>query len=260
MRFKISMKNPTSGPASSNFAATPVLQIIKGVISNYRCVRQSANFVFFESDKYALGVVAIAASLVGSSGLAAGTAVTATAEEEADFVGFMLGNLAVQGWVWRSPFQDGDEVEIVAARQGDKYEAFAIARPKDRMVALYPHCLRGRTRHWIVVAKWWLVGSVISMLMGVFLFLVNWMITSSTWGDTVRNLSMLPGVALILLPFFLIMAVSLGWKRMSFVRLAEKIFAKFGWENAHSIDLKKISGACQSSSESVDYGVFFFRY
>src|SRR5690242_669596 len=102
---------------------------LSGTIANYKCTRASASFVFTDSDRTKLGVVAIAAGVAGLSGPAISTAsYAASTEEEADYVEFELDGKPVKGWVWRSPFEEGDEVEVAAEWQGDHYEAGAIAR------------------------------------------------------------------------------------------------------------------------------------
>lgn len=121
---------------------------LSGTISNYQCTRAYASFVFSESNQQQLGVVAIAAALAGMSGQAATTAGAASdVEESADYLKFDLNGHAVKGWLWRSPFKDGDEVVIAAQRMNDHYEVYGIARPYDRTIALYPHCSRSKGRH-----------------------------------------------------------------------------------------------------------------
>lgn len=95
-----------------------------------------------------MGVIAVAAALAGLGGQAIAVANNAhSVEEEADYVQFGLNGSVVQGWVWRSPFSEGDEVHVAAQWIGDHYEAFGIARPADKTIALYPHCSRSKTRH-----------------------------------------------------------------------------------------------------------------
>ena len=121
---------------------------ISGRISGYKCTRAGASFVFTQSDQTKMGVIAVAAGLAGLSGQAISTAASASdMEEAADYVEFSMGGQQIKGWVWRSPFKEGDDVSVAAELRGDRFEAFGIARPKDKIVALYPHCSRGRRRH-----------------------------------------------------------------------------------------------------------------
>ena len=237
------------------------LKLLFGTISDYKCIRKNANFVFSRDDKAAIGVVAVAASVAGASGLAASTASSTNAEEEADYLEFTLDGHPVKGWVWRSPFNNGDEVQVVAQPFDSHHEAFAIARPTDRIVALYPHCSRGRIRHWLIVARWWVLASTFSILLATLGLLLSGAISSSAWIEVRDDIMvMVPRGAFIVYPFFLLVSVSLGWKWLSFVRLAERIFQEFGWHGAGSIDLKRISRATRTATDTSEYGIFYFRY
>src|SRR5580765_3716079 len=120
------------------------LQKLSGRIKNYKCKREQANFFFTEQDQSTMGLVAVAAAAVGAGGAAMGTTMAASdLEEAADYVEFTLADSSMKGWLWRSPFKDGDEVEVVGEWRDDHFEVVAVARTKDRTVALYPHCTRG---------------------------------------------------------------------------------------------------------------------
>lgn len=54
---------------------------------------------------------------------------------------------SAKGWVWFSPFQAGDEVEVISTQQEGYFEIVAILRPTDRTIALYPHCSREKNAH-----------------------------------------------------------------------------------------------------------------
>jgi hypothetical protein len=237
------------------------LQKLHGTITNYKCTRTSANFVFTDTDKSVMGVIAIAASIAGLSAQAVSTAASANTEEEADYLEFDLDGKPVKGWVWRSPFKEDDDVEVVAEWQHDHFEAFAVARPRDRIVALYPHCSRGRLRHWVNAIKWWVKGVAIFLLIGaVFLGTVDLFYTGS-WSKTFKILSsIMPVMTLGFYSFFLLMTISMAWKWMSFVRLAERVFRAFGWDRPSYIDLRKRSKETRTAADTKGYGIFFFRY
>ncbi|WP_318826172.1 putative type VI secretion system effector [Burkholderia thailandensis] len=84
-------------------------------------------------------------------------------KEEADKVQFEINGKQVTGWLMWFPFQDGDEVEVVAEplRNGT-YRTFAVLRPSDRTISLYPHCSRGR---------WAFFGNAVKVFA---LFLLSW--------------------------------------------------------------------------------------
>ena len=237
----------------------PAAGLVKltGTITHYRCTRAEASFVFTDSDRTALGVVAIAAGIVGLSGQAIATAANSTAtEEEADYVEFELDGKPVKGWVWRSPFKESDRVEAVAEWRDDHYEAAGIARPDDRTIALYPHCSRSMSRHIGNAIKWWFIGVT---LLGIFSLLV----AIPTFGleDFWRTVTdIVVWVVIAFYVFFGLMTISLARKWMPFVRLAQKVFATLGWPNPGNIDLVKTSKAQRKPGDPGEYGTFYFRY
>ncbi|WP_277424923.1 putative type VI secretion system effector [Burkholderia oklahomensis] len=90
----------------------------------------------------------MAAGLAGSGGAIGLVSLTGT-REEADKVQFDIDGKKMAGWLMWSPFKDGDEVEVVAEPLRDgTYQAFAVLKPDDKTIALYPHCSRGRIAHY----------------------------------------------------------------------------------------------------------------
>jgi hypothetical protein len=228
-----------------------------GTISNYRVARTEASFVFAESDKTKLGVVAVAAGIAGLSGQAIATAShAASTEEPADYVEFDFDGLSVKGWVWRSPFKEGDQVEVVGEINGSHLEMVAIARPEDRTIALYPHCSRGRARHVKNAAKWWFVGCSLFNLFvaGLILFIVP---VDRFWNDMGEQLLIMFGAVYV---FFGLMTISLIRKLTPFARVAERVFRALDWPNPSNVDLVKSSKVQRRPEEPGEFGTFFFRY
>ncbi|GER18897.1 hypothetical protein VCH24_39250 [Variovorax boronicumulans] len=238
-------------------ATQPRLVKLTGIISNYKVTRAEACFVFTDSDRNAMGAVAIAAAVVGLSGPAVATASNATSTtENADYVEFELSETVVKGWVWRSPFKQGDEVEVIAEWRDDHYEAAGIARPSDRIIALYPHCSRGRAKHAKNAIKWWLICST---LFGIFILLLAYPVVG--FRDYLRALGEGIGYG-IAISYFVVgaLAFDLARKWMPFVRLAERVFTTLGWLDPGSIDLIKSTKIQSKDNDSGELGTFYFRY
>ncbi|MFG6808892.1 putative type VI secretion system effector [Burkholderia pseudomallei] len=118
--------------------------ILRGVLENLRKERAAGDFLLNDSDRSAAGLTAVASALAGSGG-AVGLASLAGVKEEADRVQFEIDGKKITGWLMWFPFQDGDEIEVVAEPLRDgTYRTFAVLRPSDRTISLYPHCSRGR--------------------------------------------------------------------------------------------------------------------
>ena len=228
------------------------LVLLSGTVRNLKVTRASASFVFTESDQTRMGVVAFAAAIAGLGGQAMATASNASAmEEEADYLEFELNGQQVRGWVWRNPFREGDEVSVAAEHRADgHWEAFGVQRPADKTVALYPHCSRGRARHFKNAAWWWFFG------FGGFLLVVMApaiYFTGGGGGD-------FAGVFSGLMAFLGVMTFSLSRKWMPFVRLAEKVFRALDLPNPSDVDLVKSSNKQRTANDPGEFGTFYFRY
>ena len=198
---------------------------LSGIIANYRCTRKEANFMLTEGDRTRTGVIAVAAVLAGLSGAAASTASSANMEEDGDYVEFDLDGQPVKGWVWRSPFKNGDSVEVAAEWQGNHYETGGILRPNDRMIALYPHCSRGKNKHVTNAVKWWLIGATF------FVGGVN--LTKALTlpiNDYFFHSTIDPGIYVMIGCYIVLGLITfrIARKLMPFVRLSEKVFTTLG--------------------------------
>jgi hypothetical protein len=224
---------------------------LTGTIRNLKVTRDSASFVFTESDQTKLGVVAIAAALVGQGGQAM-SAASSDSEEIAEYLEFDLDGQQVRGWVWRNPFKEGDDVEVAAEKQGDHYESFGIKSPKDKLIALYPHCSRGRASHVRNAAKWWLIGGggfclifVLSSIESLSLLSKNYVLFSAMAG---------------IMAFFAFVTFMMTRQWLPFVRLAEKVFRALDLPNPSNIDLTKTSKAQRTDKDTGEFCTFYFRY
>ena len=228
---------------------------LTGSISNLKVTRASASFVFTQEDQTGLGVVAVAAAIAGLGGQAMAAASNASAvEEEADYLEFEVNGEPVKGWVWRNPFQNGDVVSIAAARSEAHWESYGMARLNDRTIALYPHCSRGRARHFVNAFKWWFFGA------GGFVSFVGIPLFYFTAGERFFEIKEIPIALLGLMAFFGVMTFSLSMKWMPFVRVAEKIFRTLDLPNPSNIDLVKSTKTKRAEHDPGELGAFYFRY
>ncbi|MDA5589937.1 hypothetical protein PL318_10925 [Burkholderia pseudomallei] len=134
--------------------------VLRGRLKNFKKERSTGDFLLSDTERSAVGLTAVASALVGSGG-AIGLASLGGTKEEADKVQFELDGKFFTGWLMWSPFQDEEEVEVVAEPSKDgTYRVFAILRPSDRTIALYPHCSRGKRVHFRNSFKWFLRGGL----------------------------------------------------------------------------------------------------
>jgi hypothetical protein len=241
----------------TDFVAKPqVNELIKlsGKIKNYQARRASASFVFSEENQNQLGVIAIAAALAEMGGQAASTVAAASdTEEVAEYVEFNLDEQTLKGWIWRSPFREGDDVAVAAQWQLDHYELFGIARPRDRMIALYPHCSRAKVRHVKNAIKWWAICTIIFFsFMAILALLV-------IGKELLQEPAFYWGNGFIAI-FFILMFTSLARQFMPFVRVAQKVFVALDLPDAKNIDLVKSSQQQRTKKDPPEFGTFYFRY
>ncbi|NGZ83175.1 putative type VI secretion system effector [Duganella aceris] len=233
---------------------------LNGKILNYKVSRKQASFVYTENDRTKLEVIAIAASLAGMGGQAISVASNANStEEDADYVEFSLDGKIIKGWLWYSPFHEGDEVKVAAEWQSDHYEVFGVARPSDQTISLYPHCSRAKTRHIKNAFKWWLITavmlqvviSIVFLTIGLDAFIDGWkyMTTGGAWW-----------LPLGLTVFCAIAIISMARQWMPFAKVAEKVFSVLELPNPHNIDLVKSSKNKNLPQDSPEFGSMYFRY
>lgn len=242
------------------------LQKLTGTIENLQCKRLHANFVFVESTKSVMGVTALAAGLAGLSGQAIALAQNAESlEEEADYLEFTLNGQPVKGWVWRNPFKNGNTVEVAVEWINDHFEAYAIARPSDSTIALYPHCSRGSWPQVFTAIQWWLwvttVFLVVCFAMVLFVGLFQDIFSTMYIIDSL--LGRVGGlVAILSYGFSGLFTIVQTSKWMKFVKIAERSFTALGLENPTNIDLVKRTKESFKTSPNRDryLSVCYFKY
>lgn len=204
---------------------------LSGIIQNLTTTHAEANFFFTQADKHRFGAVAIASAAAGLGAEAVLMASYATSmEEKADYIEFELEEKLCKGWVWRSPFDEGDQVNIACEWQEDHYEIYAVARPSDRLIALYPHCSRGKLKHIHNAVKWWIYTNIIfNSLLLLILFITAYNFENGQ--DIIIYGFMCFGIN------FAIIIWSMIRQWQPFVHLAEKCFRVLELPNPSNIDL-----------------------
>jgi hypothetical protein len=212
---------------------------LKGRITGLSRSRQSRDFVLGQIGG-GVGASAVAAGLSGMGGAAIAIAAL-DSTEKADFVEFSVDGETVRGWFWRFPFDDGDQIELVAERGEQGWVAYGVRREADGLVAVYPHCFEGRQAHYASTFRFW--GVVVGAIF---------------------QLSAVGEYLLYGLPALVVVFGFLAWraarKTDGFARIAETIFSSFGWSNVGRINLRKTSKALRRDGDGRDYGLRYFRY
>ena len=236
-------------------------QVLRGRIKGLSKKRCRHDFVFTADDRRRMGATAIAAGLAGLGGIAAGLGSMAIdTTEEADLLEFEVDGKAVRAWVWLSVFQEGDEVELVAEPDGDTWMGYGVRRVSDRIVALHPHCSRGRNAHYKASFSWFvkISGALLAanLLIGAIVAFAKSLPTEDIVPLVLFSLMGSSVVALI----YGVIAYRASMRFMGFVRLAEGIFQVFGWPDVKNIDLPAITKNDKRPGDPAGLGILFFRY
>ncbi|MEO2217990.1 putative type VI secretion system effector [Chromobacterium vaccinii] len=231
---------------------------VSGQISHYKKQRTLANFFFTDNNQKIMGLAAIAGGLTGAFGQAAGNVRdAANLHEEADYVEMKVDGQPVKGWVWFSPFSDGDIVEVIGTKKESYFEAIAICRPSDRVISLYPHCSRGKKAHVKSVLKWWVIlTGIIIAFIAILDGLINFF--SSTQVEYVAQTASFFYAALSIYAISGIFAYVNGRKFMIFVRAATQVFKIIGLENVDNVNLPKLTK--RKPGDPGVFGVMYFNY
>jgi len=236
-------------------------RLLKGRIHNLRKTRRNQDFFFTAADRARMGATAIAAGVAGLGGVATGlSGMAMDTTEEADLLEFDLDGKPVRAWVWQSVFNEGDEVEVVAEQAGTHWQGYGMHRLGDAIVALHPHCSRGRYAHYRPAFRIYL-KCMIPLLIAVFAIVAYQLHSVGvTVEELLAGLPWLIAGALASSLIFGGIAYRIARKMMGLVKLAEGIFEGFGWRNVKSIDLPAITKRNKKPGDSAALGVLYFRY
>lgn len=244
-----------------------VLKRVSGRIRGLKVSTVTVDAFVTDADRTTLKVTAAATALAGSAGLGIGLlGLNTDTSSEADLMEFELQQsdgrvLPVQACVWLTPFGEGDEVDVVGEQIGNVWKAVAVARPADRIVAVYPLCTHGRWAHWKKVAKWWW-WITLAMVIVSFLILLLMSFIDKEDVDSIFDFSKF-FISVLFLGgggIFAIIAWIIGRKVGKLVPLSEAIFRTFGWKNPKSFDLYATTKAKRRADDPEPLGLSYFRY
>jgi hypothetical protein len=234
---------------------------LRGSIDGVKRSRRNRDFVMSQIGG-GVGPAAVSASLAGMGGAAIAIA-TLDTTETADYVEFTLDGKPLQGWFWRFPFNDGDEVEVVAEEsESGTWSALGVRRESDGLVAVYPHCFEGRWSHYFSTFRVWaaIMGFAFIVLLIIDLISAlnagNFSLSGHAWVYAIYFGYGLPAM----LGASIFFAWLAGRKTEGFARFAEMVFRGFGWNNPSKLNLRAISKKKRKPGDGRDYGLRYFRY
>ena len=212
-------------------------QIIKGKISDLKVIDTS--LAVFGSGALN-GLPTIGHAVMGDNLAAASQVATSNRyEDESDFLNSVqyftckIGNLEVRGIFCRAFFRNGDQVEVVVEPcEEDGYFAYALRRPIDHRLWLYPWAMKGSKANSRAALK---NTGIFTLL--VYLFdLVLLIIVSNDLSDFAFGFSVTTPVFIL---FFLISYFCYKKLLGGGSKEADKIFATLGYPDPETVDMEK---------------------
>ncbi|MFQ1011786.1 putative type VI secretion system effector [Gilliamella apicola] len=212
-------------------------QIIKGKISDLKVIDTS--LAVFGSGALN-GLPAISQALMGDNLAAASQVATSNHyEDESDFLNSVqyftckIGNLEVRGVFCRAFFRNGDQVEVVVELcEEDGYFAYALRRPIDHRLWLYPWAMKGSKANSRVALK----SELIFILPVYFCILAEVIFVSKQLSTFIAGFCISTALCTL---FFLI--TYFWYKKLlgGGSKEADKIFATLGYPNPKTVDMEK---------------------
>ncbi|MBU9132007.1 hypothetical protein KTD17_03240 [Burkholderia multivorans] len=233
------------------------VQVLRGTISQLKCRRRHQDFVLNEAQHAYIQATAAGAALAGMGASAIGLIQSsANSEEEADWVEFELDGKHIEGWLWKMPMTNGDEVEVVVERRPrDRYFAYSVRRVRDDMVAVYPHATRGRS-----ALYQWLMKIMLCLFIPIFGLLCILLFRDVDGIERATLVIFLGVTGAAALVIFWVLFHRAYLKMKHFARLAEVIFACYGWSDVRRINLVRSSKQMKPETRDLEYGIHYFRY
>ena len=212
-------------------------QIIKGKISDLKVIDTS--LAIFGSGALN-GLPAISQALMGDNLAAASQVATSSRyEDESDFLNSVqyftckIGNLEVQGIFCRAFFRNGDQVEVVVEPcDEDGYLAYALRRPIDHRLWLYPRAMKGSKANSRAALK----SELIFILPVYFCILAEVIFVSKQLSTFITGFCISTALCTL---FFLI--TYFWYKKLlgGGSKEADKIFATLGYPDPKTVDMEK---------------------
>ena len=208
-------------------------EVIRGMVSDLYISQGEENFLFTNADKTAGGAAAVGLAVGGLAGAATGAIYNSgDAADKLDFFICRVGEEIVKGRFGKVSFADEDAVEVVGLREGSQFNAYAVIRPSDRVIWMYPHCTRGSKAY----KKFSLMAiGLVSFVTPAFFFGLFELISDRPFIGITAWLAASASGAVIC-------SIVLGftaWRFMKFAHIADDIFEGLGFDNPSNVDLPK---------------------
>lgn len=214
------------------------LELLTGRLSDLYVEDKEEDFVSAGSGARGAGATAIGLAAAGLAGAATNALFAAAGgTDSVQYFTGLLNGKRISGRFSRVGFKSGDFLECAVEPQPDGSSAvYAVRRPSDQTLWMFPHCSRGRKKHWKYARKMCLLLSALAVA-SMLLFLTPqfgfalWSKPETAFG---ANIFVIMGVAIGL--YF---SLNTARRWAPFVAVAESIFAVYGYPDPADVDMPK---------------------
>ena len=239
------------------------LELLVGRLSDLTIENHEENFVSNGGAEMAAGVTAVGLTAAGLAGAATNSLAVAGGGTDSvqAFMGVVNGK-HVHGRFSKIWFRDGDHIECAVDPQSDgSYAVYAVRRPSDQTLWMFPHCSRGRTEHWRYARKMCVILALI--ITTSLLLALTPIFGFALWADKQSSIPATVFVVMgILMGFHFSINTAVRWA--PFVAIAESIFTALGYANPARVDMveqdKKFRKAEGAGAEASNSAPWVFRY
>lgn len=239
------------------------LTLISGRLSELRIEDSEENFVSSGGAEVVAGATATGLAVAGLAGAATTSLYAASGGSDSvqSFTGIVDGK-RISGRFSKIWFKNGDHLECAVDQLTDEScTAYAVRRPSDQTLWMFPHCSRGSKKHWKYARKMSVILAF-SMAIGLLLFLVphyGFALWDNKKSYFVSTIFIIMGVVMGL--YF---SLNTARKWAPFVAIAESIFTAFGYPDPAQVDMPEQDSAFwkknAAAGVSGDSAPWVFRY
>ena len=244
-------------------SANKKLEVLRGRLTDLYVEDGQEDFVSTQGTNFQTAGAAIGLAAAGLAGAATNALFSAGggADRVKYFTGLLDGK-RIAGQFSKIWFSDGDHLECAVESQPDgSYTAYAVRRPSDQTLWMFPHCSRGRKKHWRYARR---MSAILSFLMTIFLLLCLTPVLGIALfaDDAARFLSTIFVVIGVLMGTYFSLNTARRWRL--FVEIAESIFEAYGYPDPSQVDMPEQNKLYWKkfpiSPEPREHGAWVFRY
>lgn len=212
------------------------LVLLTGRLSDLYIENDEENFLSSAAVEMAASGTAIGLAAAGLAGAATNSLVAASGGMDSiqAFTGVVNGK-RISGRFSKIGFKDGDFIECAVDAQDDgSYAVYAVRRPADQTLWMFPHCSRGSKKHWKYARKMCLILALIAATSLLLVLMPHYGI--ALWANEKSYHAVTVFTIMgVVMGFYFSLKTAFQWA--PFVSIAESIFSVFGYPDPAQVDM-----------------------